>query len=61
LAKKIKDYGYFSYTANEALHLSDKEKTTILSIFDIIVDRLDSRIDDFSQDVIILQLELVLN
>ncbi|MDR6733303.1 AraC family transcriptional regulator [Sphingobacterium sp. 2149] len=61
LAKKIKDYGYFSYAANEALHLSDKEKTVILSIFDIILDELDSRIDDFSQDVVISQIELLLN
>ncbi len=61
LAKKIKDYGYFSYAANEALHLSDKQKTVILSIFDIILDELDSRIDDFSQDVIISQVELLLN
>lgn len=61
LAKKIKDYGYFSYAANEALHLSDKEKTVILSIFDIILDELNSRIDDFSQDVIISQVELLLN
>jgi AraC family transcriptional activator of pobA len=61
LAKKIKEYGYFSYAANEALHLSDKEKTVIISIFDIILDELDSRIDDFSQDVIISQVELLLN
>ena len=61
LAKKIKDYGYFSYSANEALHLSVKEKTVVLSIFDIIVDELSSRIDDFSQDVIISQVELLLN
>ncbi|MDW8848932.1 helix-turn-helix transcriptional regulator [Flavobacterium sp. MMLR14_040] len=61
LARKIKDYGYFSYSANEALHLSDREKTTILSIFGIILEELESRIDDFSQDVIISQLELLLN
>ena len=61
LAKKIKEYGFFSYAANEALHLSDKEKTTILSIFRIIEDELNNRIDDFSQDVIISQVELVLN
>ena len=61
MAKKIKDYGYFSYSANEALHLSDREKTTILSIFGIILEELESRIDDFSQDVIISQLELLLN
>ncbi len=61
LAKKIKQYGFFSYAANEALHLSDHEKQTITSIFKIIDDELKSRIDDFSQDVIISQVELLLN
>ncbi len=61
LANKIKEYGFFSYAANEALHLSDKEKETILSIFRIIDDELRSRIDDFSQDVMIAQIELLLN
>ena len=61
LAKKIKQYGFFSYSANEALHLSEKEKQTIISIFKIIEDELNSRIDDFSQDVIISQIELLLN
>jgi AraC-like DNA-binding protein len=61
LAKKIKQHGFFSYSANEALHLSDQEKETILSIFKIIDDELKSRIDDFSHDVIISQVELLLN
>jgi len=61
LAKKIKQYGFFSYSANEALHLSEKEKATIISIFKIIEEELNSRIDDFSQDVIISQVELLLN
>jgi AraC-like DNA-binding protein len=61
LAKKIRQYGFFSYSANEALHLSEKEKATIISIFKIIEDELNSRIDDFSQDVIISQIELLLN
>jgi AraC family transcriptional activator of pobA len=61
LAKKITQYGFFSYSANETLHLSDKEKETIISIFKIIEDELNSRIDDFSQDVIISQIELLLN
>ncbi|MEO8535800.1 MAG: helix-turn-helix transcriptional regulator [Flavobacterium sp.] len=61
LAKKIKQYGFFSYAANEALYLSEKEKTTIISIFKIIEEELESRIDDFSQDVIISQIELLLN
>ena len=61
LATKIKQYGFFSYAANEALHLSDQEKTTILSIFSIIDDELKSRIDDFSHDVMISQIDLLLN
>ncbi|WP_114939388.1 helix-turn-helix domain-containing protein [Mucilaginibacter endophyticus] len=61
LAKKIRQYGFFSYSANEALHLSEKEKTTIITIFKIIEEELNSRIDDFSQDVIISQIELLLN
>jgi AraC-like DNA-binding protein len=61
LAKKIKQYGYFSYATNEALHFSDKEKSTIFSIFKIIEDELQNQIDDFSQDVIISQIETLLN
>ena len=61
IAKKIKQYGFFSYSANEALHLSDKEKETVISILKNIEDELKSRIDDFSQDVVISQIELLLN
>lgn len=61
LAKKIKQFGFFGYSANEALHISDKEKETIFSIFKIIDEEIQSRIDDFSQDVIISQIELLLN
>jgi len=61
LAKKIKQHGFFSYATNEALHLSDQEKETILSIFKIVDEELKSRIDDLSHEVIISQLELLLN
>jgi len=61
LGKNIKNFGFFSYAANEALHLSDKEKSVILNIFKNIEDELQSPIDDFSQDVIIAQIELILN
>ncbi|GAA3969672.1 helix-turn-helix domain-containing protein [Mucilaginibacter dorajii] len=60
LAKKIKQYGFFSYSANEGLHLSDQEKATIISVFQMIEEELNSRIDDLSQDVIISQIELLL-
>jgi len=61
LAAKIKKYHFFSYATNEALHLSDREKQTILSVFKIIGEELGERIDDFSQDVVISQIELLLN
>src|SRR5690606_33898730 len=61
LAKKIKEYGFFSYSINEALHLSEKEKITIISVFQSIEEELQGRIDNFSQDVVISQIELLLN
>jgi len=61
LAKAVKQYGFFSYSANETLHLSEAEKATIISIFKMIEAELNSRIDDFSQDVVIAQIELLLN
>lgn len=60
LSKKVKQYGFFSYLTNEALHLADEEKATIISIFGMIENELNSRIDDFSQDVFIAQIELLL-
>ena len=61
LATTIEKYHFFTYAANEALHLSDKERSTIISLFKIIEDELESRIDNSSQDVIISQIELLLN
>ncbi len=61
LAKTMKQYGFFSYSTNETLHLSEDEKVIILSIFQLIETELSSRIDDFSQDVVISQIELLLN
>lgn len=61
LAQKIKQYGFFSYSVNEALHLSNKEKEIIVSVFKIIEEELNSRIDEFSQDVVIAQIDLLLN
>jgi AraC family transcriptional activator of pobA len=61
LARKIKQYGFFSYSVNEALHLSEKEKTIIISIFRNIEEELYNRIDDFSHDIIISHIEALLN
>ena len=59
LAQKIKQYGYFAYSSNEALHLSDQEKEIILSIYSIMGQELNSRVDEFSQEVMVAQIELL--
>lgn len=61
LDHKIKNYGFFSYSANEALYLSEKERQTIFSVFDNIKEELNSQIDDFSQDLVISYVEVLLN
>lgn len=61
VGKNMKNYGFFSYDAHEALHLSDKERDIFLNIFKNIEDELQSAIDDFSQDVIISYIEVLLN
>lgn len=61
LGKMIKNYGFFSYTVNEALHLSDEEEKTIEAIVQNIQKEINSRLDNFSQDVIVSNLELLLS
>ncbi|KQS27876.1 AraC family transcriptional regulator [Dyadobacter sp. Leaf189] len=61
LAQKIRQYSYFSYSVNEALHLSDQEKEIVLSIYHIIERELNSRVDEFSQEIVVAQLELLLS
>ena len=60
-AKTIRQYGYFDYSVNEALHLSEKEEATIIDIMQNIEQEYRSNIDKFSQSVMISQLELLLN
>ena len=60
LAKTIKQYEYFDYSVHEALFLSDKEETAMISILQNIRQEYQSNIDKFSQDIIIAQLELLL-
>jgi len=57
----MKDYHFFNYQSNEALHISEKEKGIIESIIEKIQIELDSNIDEFSEEVIVTNLELLLN
>jgi AraC-like DNA-binding protein len=61
LNDKISEYGFFSYAVNEALHISEKEKQTITSIIDKIREEYDANIDEYSQDVLVANIELLLS
>jgi len=60
LGSQIKNYGFFSYSLNEALHLSDKEEANIIEIFQKIEHEYQF-IDRHTQDIILSQLDLLLN
>ena len=60
LAHQIKKYGFFSYSVNEALHLSPKEEKQIESIVESIDIEYQNNQDEFSKDIIISQLGTLL-
>lgn len=61
LAKKIKEYEFFGYEINEALFLSEKEEQSMIRIMKNIQEEYHQNIDEFSQDIIISQIETLLN
>ncbi|MGB0521729.1 MAG: helix-turn-helix domain-containing protein [Flammeovirgaceae bacterium] len=61
LAKKIQQYQFFNYSLNEALFLSEKEESIIEGILQNIQREYRSTIDDFSKNIMISQLELLLS
>lgn len=61
LGKQIKDYSFFSYEVNEALHLSKKERMTIHDCFDKIAAEINLNIDKHSKTLIVSNIELFLN
>jgi AraC family transcriptional regulator, transcriptional activator of pobA len=56
----MRHYGFFTYAAHEALHVSEQEKELLLALFHTMEAELASRLDEFSQEVVIAQLELLL-
>ncbi|HOJ90727.1 MAG TPA: helix-turn-helix transcriptional regulator, partial [Saprospiraceae bacterium] len=60
LAKNIHSYGFFSYSNNKGLFLSDKEEQIILNLFKSIEQECQNNTDQFSQDVLIANIELLL-
>jgi AraC-like DNA-binding protein len=60
LAKTIRRYGYFDYSANEALFLSEREELVLKGLTDHIRQELDAYTDRFSQQIIVAELEALL-
>ncbi|MFK7799218.1 MAG: helix-turn-helix domain-containing protein [Aureispira sp.] len=61
LAAKFDRYNFFSYSVNEALHLSQAEETILTSCVHLIQQEMDLGIDQHSQQVLSSNLELLLN
>lgn len=60
LGSKIKSYGYFDYAVHEALILSEEEQQAIEAIFRQLRTESVRPLDQFSQDVWLAHMELVL-
>ena len=61
LARKMKDYTFFSYETNEALHMSERERQTVTNCLNEISDELHHTIDRRSRDIIVSYIEVLLN
>ncbi|MEN2398750.1 helix-turn-helix domain-containing protein [Flavobacterium sp. MC2016-06] len=61
LGRNINEYGFFSYDVNEALHLSESERTIILDCLSKIKFELQHTIDKHSKTLIVNTIELFLN
>ena len=61
LARLMKDYTYFSYNANEALHLSEHERKTFTESIGRLCEELNYPIDKHSRSLIIDNLKLLLD
>jgi len=60
LSHQIKKFGFFSYSVNEALHLSPREEKQMESIVENIKIEYQNNQDEFSKDIIVSQLSTLL-
>lgn len=61
LARKMKEYTFFSYEVNEALHMSERERQTIFNCFAEIQEELHHTIDKHSRGILTSNIEVLLN
>jgi AraC-like DNA-binding protein len=61
LGKHIGDYSFFGYQSNEALHLSERERSMVLDCFSKIDYELEHAIDKHSKRLIVTNIQLLLD
>jgi AraC-like DNA-binding protein len=61
LAQKMRNYHFFDYQTNEALHISEVERQIVLDCFSKIAQELKQPIDKHSRKLIIANIELFLS
>jgi AraC-like DNA-binding protein len=61
LAQKMKEYTFFSYEANESLHMSERERQIVINSFMEIKEELERSIDKHSKSIITASIEVLLN
>ncbi|WP_426492129.1 helix-turn-helix domain-containing protein [Hymenobacter sp. 102] len=61
LGRKILSYGFFSYQAHEALHLSGQEEARLDDLLRSMRQEYEQPIDAFSQEVLVAQLDVLLS
>lgn len=61
LARRMKEYSFFSYSSNEALHMSEREKQIILNCFQEIREELEHAIDKHTKQIVASNIETMLN
>ncbi|MCS2239614.1 helix-turn-helix domain-containing protein [Phocaeicola dorei] len=61
LGRAIKNYTFFSYEVNEALHLSEEERGIVMDCLRIIRMELEHGVDKHSKTLLVNHIELLLN
>lgn len=61
LSDKMNKYSFFRYDSNEALHLSEREKSSIEDLLEKIVQEYSQMLDRHSQHLIVSNIELFLD
>lgn len=61
LSRRMKDYSFFSYSSDEALHMSEREKHIILNCFREIQEELEHSVDKHTKQIVASNIETVLN